>query len=62
VAAVPDTPAGMKAFPVVLILTLLGLHLQAADKPKAAKGKLTSIQGIGETTETKLTSARVTSV
>jgi predicted flap endonuclease-1-like 5' DNA nuclease len=34
----------------------------AADKPKAAKGKLTSIQGIAEATEKKLNDAGVTSV
>ena len=41
---------------------LLALNLQAAEKPKAAKGKLTSIQGIAEATETKLNEAGSESV
>ena len=47
------------SFIVVLALTAAAF---AADKPAAAKGKLTSIQGIGEATEKKLTDAGVTSV
>jgi len=42
------------------IATALSLH--AAEKPKAAKNKLTSIQGIAGTTEKKLNAAGVTSV
>ena len=52
----------MKLFPIIAVVALLNLSLGAADKPKVAKGKLTSIQGIGEATEAKLTAAGVTSV
>ena len=48
-------------FSLALILTL-ALSLTAAEKPKAAKGKLTSIQGIAAATEAKLNTAGVTSV
>jgi predicted flap endonuclease-1-like 5' DNA nuclease len=52
----------MKAIlPIVLSLAVT-FSLQAADKPKAAKGKLTSIQGIAEATEKKLNDAGVMSV
>lgn len=52
----------MKTFPALLLTAFLALNLHAAEKPKAAKGKLTSIQGIAEATEKKLNSAGVTSV
>ena len=52
----------MKLLLVLFLLGLLGLDLHAADKPKAAKGKLTSIQGIGAATEEKLKTAGVNSV
>ncbi len=48
--------------PVVFLVGSLAFNLQAADKPKAAKGKLTSIQGIAAATEAKLKTAGVTSV
>jgi predicted flap endonuclease-1-like 5' DNA nuclease len=48
----------MKA-PIILAIALT-TSLLAADKPKVAKGKLASIQGIGEATEKKLTEAGVT--
>ncbi len=46
----------------LLLIAFVTLNVEAAEKPKAAKGKLTSIQGIGEATETKLNTAGVTSV
>ena len=52
----------MKSLPVILLIVTLAFTLQAADKPKAAKGKLTSIQGIGAATEAKLKAAGVTTV
>ena len=52
----------MKTLVAVLFTSLLTLSLCAADKPKAAKGKLAAIEGIGEATEAKLTAAGVTSV
>jgi predicted flap endonuclease-1-like 5' DNA nuclease len=52
----------MKTLVAVLFTGLLTLSLCAADKPKAAKGKLPAIEGIGEATEAKLTAAGVTSV
>ena len=54
----------MKAIlPFVLALAfMISWSAQAADKPKAAKGKLTSIEGIAEATEKKLNDAGVTSV
>jgi len=52
----------MKTFAALLVAGIFTLNLSAAEKPKAAKGKLTSIQGIGEATETKLNTAGVTSV
>ena len=48
-------------FSAGLVLTL-ALPLSAAEKPKVAKGKLTSIQGIAAATEAKLNTAGVTSV
>lgn len=54
--------SAMKTFlPILLAVISIGT-LQAADKPKVAKGKLTSIQGIGEATEKKLNTAEVASV
>ena len=41
---------------------LLVFNLQAADKPKAAKGKLISIQGISAAIKAKLEKAGMTSV
>ena len=52
----------MKTLPVLVVSALLAFTLHAAEKPKAAKGKLTSIQGIAEATEKKLNTAGVTSV
>lgn len=54
----------MKLFPALLVAGMLSLSLSlhAADKPKSAKGKLTSIQGIAEATEAKLNLAGVNSV
>lgn len=52
----------MKTFSATLLACVTAVALQAAEKPKAAKGKLTSIQGIAEATETKLNAAGVTSV
>ena len=52
----------MKLLPVLFLVGSLAFTLQAADKPKAAKGRLTSIQGIGAATEAKLKTAGVTSV
>ena len=49
-------------FPVLLITGVLAFNLQAAEKPKVAKGKLTSIQGIAAATEAKLNTAGVNSV
>jgi len=52
----------MKMFLSVLAIVAVSATGYAAEKPKVAKGKLTSIQGIGEATEQKLNSAGVTSV
>ena len=52
----------MKMFPVLFIAGVLAFNLQAAEKPKVAKGKLTSIQGIAAATEAKLNTAGVNSV
>lgn len=52
----------MKTFPATVLACLAAASLHAAEKPKAAKGKLTSIQGIAEATETKLNTAGVDSV
>jgi predicted flap endonuclease-1-like 5' DNA nuclease len=52
----------MKMLPILLLVGLLAFTLEAADKPKVAKGNLTSIQGIGAATEVKLKAAGVTSV
>ncbi|CAA9269630.1 MAG: conserved hypothetical protein, possilbly involved in molybdenum cofactor biosynthesis [uncultured Chthoniobacterales bacterium] len=40
----------------------MALHVEAADKPNAAKTKLTSIQGIAEATEAKLNAAGINNV
>jgi predicted flap endonuclease-1-like 5' DNA nuclease len=47
---------------LVLLACSLALSLHAADKPKAGKGKLTSIQGIAEVTEGKLNAAGINNV
>jgi predicted flap endonuclease-1-like 5' DNA nuclease len=52
----------MKLSPALLVAGLLALDLHAADTPKSAKGKLTSIQGIAEATEKKLNAAGVKNV
>jgi predicted flap endonuclease-1-like 5' DNA nuclease len=52
----------MKLFPLLFLVGSLAFNLEAAEKPKAAKGKLTSIQGVGAATEAKLKAAGVTSV
>ncbi len=52
----------MKSLPALLATGILVLNVDAAEKPKAAKGRLTSIEGIAEATETKLNSAGVTTV
>ena len=52
----------MKMLPVLFIAGVLAFNLQAAEKPKVAKGKLTSIQGIAAATEAKLNTAGVNSV
>ncbi len=52
----------MKMLPTLIVACLAALSLHAAEKPKAAKGKLTSIQGIAEATEAKLNTAGVMSV
>src|SRR5215212_6471563 len=52
----------MKWSPALLVACLLTVSLSAAEKPKAAKGQLTAIQGIAEATEAKLNTAGVTTV
>jgi|SRR5829696_6787801 len=52
----------MKWSPASLVACLLSVSLCAAEKPKAAKGQLTAIQGIAEATEAKLNTAGVTTV
>jgi predicted flap endonuclease-1-like 5' DNA nuclease len=52
----------MKAILPFILAIVVTISLQAAEKPKVAKGKLTSIQGIAEATEKKLNDAGVTSV
>jgi predicted flap endonuclease-1-like 5' DNA nuclease len=52
----------MKAILPFILAIAVTMSLQAAEKPKVAKGKLTSIQGIAEATEKKLNDAGVTSV
>jgi predicted flap endonuclease-1-like 5' DNA nuclease len=52
----------MKLCTSLLVTSLLALNLHAEEKPKVAKGKLTSIQGIAEATEAKLNKAGVASV
>ena len=52
----------MKMFSVLVLAGVLAFNLQAAEKPKVAKGKLTSIQGIAAATEAKLNTAGVNSV
>jgi len=52
----------MKSLYVLFLAGLLTINLQAAEKPKAAKGKLTSIQGIAAATEAKLKAVGVKGV
>ncbi len=52
----------MKSLLAVLLAGVFAFNLHAAEKPKVAKGKLTSIQGIAAATEAKLNTAGVTSV
>jgi predicted flap endonuclease-1-like 5' DNA nuclease len=52
----------MKAILPFVLAVMVAASLHAADKPKVAKGKLTSIQGVGEATEKKLNDAGVTTV
>jgi len=52
----------MRLHPVLFLAVLLVFNLQAADKPKGAKGKLISIQGISAAIRAKLEKAGVTSV
>jgi predicted flap endonuclease-1-like 5' DNA nuclease len=52
----------MKSLLVLFVSCSLALTLQAADKPKTGKGKLTSIQGIAEATEAKLNRAGINNV
>ncbi|MBA2744475.1 MAG: DUF4332 domain-containing protein [Chthoniobacterales bacterium] len=52
----------MKLISVLLIAGTLALNVHAAEKPKEAKGKLTSIQGVAEATEAKLNNAGITTV
>jgi predicted flap endonuclease-1-like 5' DNA nuclease len=52
----------MKTIIVCLVASLVTLTLHAAEKPKAPKGSLMSIQGIAEATEAKLKTAGVTTV
>lgn len=56
------TESIMKSFIITALTVALALSVHAAEKPKAAKGKLTSIQGIAGATEKKLNTAGVTSV
>lgn len=52
----------MKWWAAPVVAGILTLSLAAAEKPTAAKGKLTAIQGIAEATEAKLHTAGVTTV
>src|SRR6187401_3566750 len=52
----------MKLLAILFLAGSLAFNLQAADKPTAAKGKLTSIQGIAEATEAKLNAAGINNV
>lgn len=54
----------MRLLPIVLLAGSLALNApaRAGEKPSAAKGKLTSIQGIAAATEAKLKNAGVNSV
>ncbi len=52
----------MKTTFACAVAILATLSLQAAEKPKAPKGSLTSIQGIAEATEAKLKTAGVANV
>ncbi len=52
----------MKTLVACLLASLATFTLDAAEKPKAPKGSLQSIQGIGEATETKLQNAGVATV
>jgi predicted flap endonuclease-1-like 5' DNA nuclease len=55
-------PKCMKTFAITLCLIVCSMQLHAAEKAAAPKGKLQSIQGIGEATEKKLATAGVTTV
>lgn len=52
----------MKTLVACVIAGLVTLTLDAAEKPKAPKGSLQSIQGIADATEAKLKTAGVTTV
>ena len=52
----------MKLLPVLYLVGAIAFNLQAADKPTAAKGKLTAIQGIAVATEAKLNAAGINNV
>jgi len=52
----------MKTLLAAALTIAFTVSIHAAEKPKAAKGKLTSIQGIAEATEKKLNVAGVTNV
>jgi predicted flap endonuclease-1-like 5' DNA nuclease len=52
----------MKLLLTLLFAGTLAVNLEAAEKPSAAKGKLTSIQGIAEATEAKLNAAGINNV
>jgi predicted flap endonuclease-1-like 5' DNA nuclease len=52
----------MKTLVACILASLATFTLHAAEKPKAPKGSLQSIQGIGEATEAKLQNAAVTNV
>jgi predicted flap endonuclease-1-like 5' DNA nuclease len=52
----------MKTLIACLLVSLATFTLHAAEKPKAPKGSLQSIQGIGEATEAKLQNAGVATV
>jgi hypothetical protein len=58
----PGTLTRMKLLLVLFVTGSLAWTLRAADKPKAGKGKLTSIQGIAEVTEAKLNRAGINNV
>ena len=52
----------MRTLTLLVLAASLALGLQAAEKPQAAKGSLTSIQGIAAATEAKLKAAGVNNV